>query len=85
MPVILALIHFLLGYFNGTPAAAAIWGIDVIAPMHFGNKTIDLVVSGPNEGQNNGPFSFTISGTIGASYASVERGACIHTHMHLMR
>ncbi|ETW85643.1 hypothetical protein HETIRDRAFT_443564 [Heterobasidion irregulare TC 32-1] len=63
-----------LWYFNGTPAAAAIWGIDVIAPMHFGNKTIDLAVSGPNEGQNNGPFSFTISGTIGASYASVERG-----------
>ncbi|THH15888.1 hypothetical protein EW146_g4663 [Bondarzewia mesenterica] len=65
---------FLLGYFNGTPAAAVIWGIDVIAPMHFGSKSIDLVVSGPNEGQNNGPFLYTISGTIGASYAAVERG-----------
>ena len=62
-----------VGYFNGTPAATAIFGIDVIAPMHFGNESIDLVVAGPNEGQNNGPFLYTISGTIGATYASVER------------
>ncbi|KAK0240460.1 sure-like protein [Armillaria nabsnona] len=63
-----------LWYFNGTPAASAVFGIDVIAPMHFGSKPIDLVVSGPNEGGNNGPFLYTLSGTIGASYASVERG-----------
>lgn len=44
--------------------------------MHFGNKTIDLVVAGPNEGQNNGPFLYTISGTIGATYAAVERNVC---------
>lgn len=62
-------------YFNGTPAATAVFGIDVIAPKHFGNNhSIDLVVSGPNEGQNNGPFLYTLSGTIGATYASVERG-----------
>ncbi|KAK0445388.1 sure-like protein [Armillaria borealis] len=63
-----------LWYFNGTPAASAVFGIDIIAPMHFGSKPIDLVVSGPNEGNNNGPFLYTLSGTIGASYASVERG-----------
>ncbi|PBK77796.1 sure-like protein [Armillaria solidipes] len=63
-----------LWYFNGTPAASAVFGIDIIAPMHFGSKPIDLVVSGPNEGSNNGPFLYTLSGTIGASYASVERG-----------
>ncbi|KAK0197438.1 sure-like protein [Armillaria mellea] len=63
-----------LWYFNGTPAASAVFGIDIIAPMHFGSKPIDLVVSGPNEGGNNGPFLYTLSGTIGASYASVERG-----------
>ena len=62
------------GYFNGTPAATAVFGIDLIAPQHFNNKSIDLVVSGPNEGQNNGPFLFTLSGTIGAAYASVGRG-----------
>ncbi|KAK0502944.1 sure-like protein [Armillaria luteobubalina] len=63
-----------LWYFNGTPASSAVFGIDIIAPTHFGSKPIDLVVSGPNEGGNNGPFLYTLSGTIGASYASVERG-----------
>lgn len=65
------------GYFNATPAACAVFGLDVIAPMHFGkpaNESVDLIVSGPNEGQNNGPFLYTISGTIGAAYAAVERG-----------
>ncbi|OBZ75663.1 Acid phosphatase [Grifola frondosa] len=63
-----------LFYFNGTPAATVLFGLDVIVPQHFGSKPVDLVVSGPNEGQNNGPFIFTTSGTIGATYASVERG-----------
>ncbi|KAF7796743.1 hypothetical protein EIP86_007926 [Pleurotus ostreatoroseus] len=63
-----------LFYFNGTPAAAVIFGIDILAPQHFKNEKIDLVVAGPNEGQNNGPFLYTISGTIGATYAAVERG-----------
>ncbi|KAI0646773.1 5'/3'-nucleotidase sure [Trametes meyenii] len=61
-------------YFNGTPAAAVVFGIDIVAPKHFGSKPIDLVVSGPNEGQNNGPFVFTLSGTVGATYTAVERG-----------
>ncbi|KAI0798105.1 5'/3'-nucleotidase sure [Abortiporus biennis] len=61
-------------YFNGTPAATAIFGLDIVVPMHFGKESVDLVVSGPNEGQNNGPFLYTLSGTIGAAYASVERG-----------
>ncbi|PIL23722.1 hypothetical protein GSI_13472 [Ganoderma sinense ZZ0214-1] len=63
-----------LFYFNGTPAASVVFGIDVIAPKKFGSAPIDLVVSGPNEGQNNGPFVFTLSGTVGATYVSVERG-----------
>jgi len=61
-------------YFNGTPAATAIFGLDILVPRHFGKTPVDLVVSGPNEGSNNGPFLYTLSGTIGASYASVERG-----------
>ncbi|KAJ8481418.1 hypothetical protein ONZ51_g5997 [Trametes cubensis] len=63
-----------LFYFNGTPAAAVVFGIDILAPIHFGSNPIDLVVSGPNEGQNNGPFTFTLSGTVGATYTAVERG-----------
>ncbi|KAI0747817.1 sure-like protein [Daedaleopsis nitida] len=63
-----------LFYFNGTPSATAVFGIDIIAPKKFGSTPIDLVVSGPNEGQNNGPFLFTLSGTVGATYVSVERG-----------
>ncbi len=35
---------------------------------------ISVQVSGPNEGQNNGPFDFTSSGTIGAAYNAIERG-----------
>jgi len=63
-----------LFYFNGTPAATAVFALDIVVPMHFGSEPIDLVVSGPNEGQNNGPFLYTLSGTIGAAYASIERG-----------
>ncbi|KAI8998912.1 5'/3'-nucleotidase sure [Trametes punicea] len=63
-----------LYYFNGTPAATVVFGIDIVAPTHFGSNPIDLVVSGPNEGQNNGPFLYTLSGTIGATYTAVERG-----------
>lgn len=65
------------GYFNGTPAATVAFGLDIVAPMHFGNKTIDLVVTGPNEGSNLGPFLYTLSGTLGAAYAAVYRGVCI--------
>ncbi|KAI0713286.1 5'/3'-nucleotidase sure [Earliella scabrosa] len=61
-------------YFNGTPAASVVFGIDIIASKKFGSTPIDLVVSGPNEGLNTGPFVFTLSGTVGATYVSVERG-----------
>ncbi|SJX66294.1 related to Acid phosphatase precursor [Sporisorium reilianum f. sp. reilianum] len=68
-----------LRYFNGTPAAAAGWALDHDAVYFFNasrNDTtagVDLVVSGPNEGNNLGSFVWTLSGTIGASYFSVER------------
>ena len=51
----------------------AVFGIDLIAPKVFG-APIDLVVSGPNEGNNLGPFIYTLSGTVGATYTSIERG-----------
>lgn len=70
-----------LRYFNGTPAACSGWALDHDA-QYFFNATsrndstagVDLVVSGPNEGTNLGPFLYTLSGTIGASYFAVERG-----------
>ncbi|KAH8102868.1 5'/3'-nucleotidase sure [Cristinia sonorae] len=61
-------------YLNGTPAACAIYGLDIIAPTFFKNQSVDLLVSGPNEGQNNGPFLYALSGTIGAAYTAVGRG-----------
>lgn len=63
-----------IGYFNGTPTATAIFALDMIVPKHFGSKAVDLVLSGPNEGYNAGPTLYTLSGTIGAAYASIERG-----------
>ena len=38
-------------YVNGTPVAACLYGIDVQAPARWG-KAPDLVISGPNEGNN---------------------------------
>ncbi|KAI5448977.1 hypothetical protein NCC49_005710 [Naganishia albida] len=60
-------------YFNGTPAACVFYALDIVAPVFFKNKTVDLVVSGPNEGSNLGPLVFTLSGTLGAAYVAVGR------------
>src|SRR2546430_6745046 len=40
----------------------------------WNNTTPDLFVSGPNEGNNLGPFIYTLSGTVGSTYSAVERG-----------
>ncbi|KAK0555570.1 hypothetical protein OC846_000089 [Tilletia horrida] len=65
-------------WFDGTPAAALLWGLDQEAPGFFNssdvNGGVQFVVSGPNEGNNLGPFIFTLSGTVGATYTAVERG-----------
>ncbi|KAK7693133.1 hypothetical protein QCA50_002699 [Cerrena zonata] len=61
-------------YFNATPSESVLFGLDIVIPQFFDNRTIDLVVSGPNEGNNLGPFTYTLSGTIGAAYTAVERG-----------
>ncbi|KAG7661169.1 uncharacterized protein J8A68_005319 [[Candida] subhashii] len=61
-------------YFNGTPASCVAFGASYLLPTYFkNNNQIDLVVSGPNEGQNVSPGLFTISGTIGATYNAVYR------------
>lgn len=35
--------------------------------------SIDLILAGPNEGNNLGPFLYTLSGTLGYTYVSVGR------------
>ncbi|KAG5358646.1 Acid phosphatase [Yarrowia sp. B02] len=61
-------------YFDGTPSAAMSFGLDYAIPRLFNNATVDLVVSGPNEGWNIGPYVYTMSGTNGAMYSAVLRG-----------
>ncbi|KAI0340129.1 sure-like protein [Trametopsis cervina] len=61
-------------YFNGTPAAVTFFALDVLVPQVLGNETIDVVINGPNEGGNLGPFLYTLSGTMGATYAAVYKG-----------
>lgn len=61
-------------YFNGTPAACVAFALDYLLPKYYNNKTIDLVVAGPNEGGNVSPGLFTLSGTMGATYTAVDRG-----------
>lgn len=58
-------------YVDGTPVAALLHGLDVIAKARWG-KAPDLVLSGPNEGQNVGAIILS-SGTVSAAqYAAVS-------------
>ncbi|RDW68384.1 SurE-like protein [Coleophoma crateriformis] len=61
-------------YYNGTPSACVQVALDYILPDFANFTTPDLVLSGPNFGWNLGPFLYTLSGTIGATYTAVERG-----------
>ncbi|RDW64893.1 SurE-like protein [Coleophoma cylindrospora] len=61
-------------YYNGTPSACVQVALDYILPTFANVTTPDLVLSGPNYGWNLGPFLYTLSGTMGATYTAVERG-----------
>lgn len=61
-------------YYNGTPAACTFFGLDYVVPRYWNGSEPDLFVSGPNFGSNAGPFLYTLSGTMGATYAAVGRG-----------
>jgi 5'-nucleotidase len=50
-----------VAYVNGTPVAACLYGIDVLAKKKW-NAQPDLVISGPNEGNNTGAINAS-SGT----------------------
>lgn len=60
-------------YYNGTPAACTAVGLDYVLPNFASFSTPDLLVSGPNFGDNLGTFAYTGSGTIGATYYAIER------------
>ncbi|UIP27399.1 5'/3'-nucleotidase SurE [Photobacterium sp. TLY01] len=59
-------------YAEGTPVMAVLYGIDVAAQTVWG-KAPDLVISGPNEGNNLG-FMNNNSGTLGATMIALSRG-----------
>lgn len=59
-------------YVHGTPVMATAYGLDVVAYKRWG-KAPDLVLSGPNEGQNVGKV-VVHSGTIGNVQYSAGKG-----------
>jgi 5'-nucleotidase len=61
-------------YYNGTPSACVQVALDYVLPQFGEFKVPDLVLNGPNFGWNLGPFLYTLSGTVGATYTAVERG-----------
>ena len=59
-------------YVDGFPATAARYGIDVLAPAKWGAAP-DVVISGPNIGNNLGIIT-PRSGTVGAAITALNRG-----------
>lgn len=59
-------------YVNSTPVASTLFGIDIAAKKTFG-KAPDLVVSGPNYGNNTGMIN-NGSGTVNAALIAINRG-----------
>ncbi len=59
-------------YVAGRPVAAVLYGIDVLAQQKWGTKP-DLVLSGPNEGNNVGHVT-NHSGTVAAALAALNKG-----------
>ncbi|EGW35196.1 uncharacterized protein SPAPADRAFT_69502 [Spathaspora passalidarum NRRL Y-27907] len=61
-------------YFNGTPASCVAFGLQYLPEYYNKSLKFDLIVSGPNEGDNLGEAAYTGSGTIGASYNAIYQG-----------
>lgn len=59
-------------YVDGSPTDSVLYGIDVAAEMIFGGPP-DLVLSGPNEGNNLGLVT-PHSGTVGATVTALNLG-----------
>lgn len=62
-------------YVDGPPTLSVWYGLDVAGPVFFGphDEDIDLVISGPNVGNNYGWLSVS-SGTVGAAVTAMNRG-----------
>ncbi|KAI9704813.1 MAG: hypothetical protein M1836_006593 [Candelina mexicana] len=60
-------------YYNGTPSACTLFALDYVVPQKWNGAKPDLLVSGPNFGSNAGPYLYTLSGTMGATYTAIER------------
>ena len=60
-------------YVAGAVTSAVTHGIDVLAPQFFGGTRPDLVISGPNEGQNTGVVT-PHSGTVAAAVTALNKG-----------
>lgn len=59
-------------YVDGTPVGALLYALDVLAPALWGAAP-DLVISGPNIGNNLGAIT-PHSGTVGAAVTALNRG-----------
>jgi len=59
-------------YVNGTPVMATAYGLDIVGMKRWG-KAPDLVLSGPNEGQNVGQIVVS-SGTVSNAQFAAARG-----------
>lgn len=59
-------------YVDGSPVMALLYGLDVAAPAKWG-KQPDLVISGPNEGNNTG-LVVNSSGTVANALYGINRG-----------
>lgn len=59
-------------YVDGTPVMAMLYGLDVVAAERWG-RAPDLVLSGPNEGQNIGSVVIS-SGTVSNAQYAIVRG-----------
>ncbi|KAI5122401.1 hypothetical protein M0805_002952 [Coniferiporia weirii] len=62
-----------LNYVNSYPATSVRFGIQTAAPPFFGGTGPDLVVAGPNVGNNLGSTTL-ISGTVGAACEASKEG-----------
>lgn len=59
-------------YVHGSPMLATLYGLDILAPERWGRDP-DLVLSGPNEGQNVGTL-VNSSGTVANVQVAAARG-----------
>jgi 5'-nucleotidase len=59
-------------YVDGTPVASLLYGLDVASPKFFAGPP-DLVISGPNEGNNTGLVNNS-SGTVANALYAINRG-----------